>query len=208
VQGAEVERLIAEWRDDHPGVTVTTLRSAPVVGPGAERLPARIILGRPPIRVRGAALLAQVVHVDDLAAALALAATTELPGVYNVAADGWLEPDELRALLPRAVVPAVPEEALERALGGTWALGIGDIPPGVVPYLAHPWVIANDKLKAAGWRPTRSNHDAVAEALFALPPRRGRSGVVAAVVAAVLAALLTLVRVRRGRRQRASSRSD
>ena len=37
-----------------PSVTVTTLRSAPVVGPGAERLPARILLGRPPLRVRGA----------------------------------------------------------------------------------------------------------------------------------------------------------
>ena len=34
VQGAEVERLLAEWRAEHPDVTVTTLRSAPVVGPG------------------------------------------------------------------------------------------------------------------------------------------------------------------------------
>ena len=91
VQGAEVERLLAEWRADHPDVTVTTLRSAPVVGPGAERLPARILLGRPPLRVRGAAMPVQVVHVDDLAAALALAATRDLPGVYNVAADGWLD---------------------------------------------------------------------------------------------------------------------
>jgi nucleoside-diphosphate-sugar epimerase len=204
VQGAEVERLIAEWRDDHPGVTVTTLRSAPVVGPGAERLPARIILGRPPIRVRGAALLAQVVHVDDLAAALALAATTELPGVYNVAADGWLEPDALRVLLPRAVVPAVPGEALERALRRTWVLGVGDIPPGVVPYLVHPWVIANDKLKAAGWEPTRTNEEAISEALFALPPRRGRSGMIAAAVVAAFAGLFALFRRRRGRRRRSA----
>ena len=64
--------------------------SAPVVGPGAERLPARILLGRPPLRVRGASPPVQVVHVDDLVSALALAATTDLPGVYNVAADGFL----------------------------------------------------------------------------------------------------------------------
>ncbi|HEY6317279.1 MAG TPA: NAD-dependent epimerase/dehydratase family protein, partial [Acidimicrobiia bacterium] len=50
VQAAEVERLLADWRDDHPGVVVTTLRSAPVLGLGAERLPARLLLGRPPLR--------------------------------------------------------------------------------------------------------------------------------------------------------------
>src|SRR4249919_2801054 len=43
VQGAEVERLLAEWHRDHPDVVTTTLRAAPVVGPGAERLPARVL---------------------------------------------------------------------------------------------------------------------------------------------------------------------
>ena len=46
--------------------------------------------------------------------ALALAATTDLPGVYNVAADGWLDADDARALIPRPPVPALPDEALER----------------------------------------------------------------------------------------------
>jgi nucleoside-diphosphate-sugar epimerase len=206
VHAAEVERLIGEWREDHPGVVVTTLRSAPVVGPGAERLPARIILGRPPLRVRGAAVPVQVVHVDDLAAALALAATGDLPGVFNVAADGWLEPPAAAALLPRASVPAMPEAVLERALRRTWALGIGDIPPGVVPYLAHPWVVANDKLRAAGWAPTRTNEEAIREALFALPPRRAHTGMVAAAVA--LAGFLALFRLQRARRRRVTRRSQ
>jgi nucleoside-diphosphate-sugar epimerase len=200
VQGAEVERLIAEWRGEHPGVTVTTLRAAPVVGPGAERLPARILLGRPPLRVRGSVMPVQVVHVDDLAAALALVATHDLVGVYNVAADGWLDSATAREMLPRASVPAVPQAILERALRRTWALGVGDVPPGVVPYLVHPWVIANDKLKRAGWEPTRTNEEAITEALFALPPRRARSGAITAAV--VLAALFGAVRIRRRRRMR------
>ena len=199
VQGAEVERLIAGWRDEHPGVTVTTLRSAPVVGPGAERLPARILLGRPPLRVRGAAMPVQVVHVDDLAQALALAATRELIGVFNVAADGWLDADAARALLPRSRVPAVPQEVLERTLRRTWATGMGDIPPGVVPYLVHPWVIANDKLKGEGWAPSRTNEDAIREALYALPPRRAKSGAIAAAV--LFAACFAALRIRRRRRR-------
>ncbi len=200
VQGAEVERLLAEWRTAHPGVTVTTLRSAPVVGPGAERLPARILLGRPPLRVRGAALPVQVVHVDDLVAALALVATSDLPGVFNVAADGWLDAAEARALVPPSSVPALPAEAMERLLTRTWDLGLGDVPPGVVPYLTHPWVIANDKLKAAGWAPTHTNADAIREALASLAPRDPRPAVVAGAGAvAVATGTVVWFRRRRGR---------
>jgi hypothetical protein len=103
-------------------------------------------------------------------------------------------------MLPRAIVPPVPAEVLERVLRGTWALAMGDVPPGVVPYLVHPWVIANDKLKAAGWVPSRTNEEAITEALFALPPRRARSGAIAAAVA--LAALLGVLRIRRRRRSK------
>jgi UDP-glucose 4-epimerase len=200
VQAAEVERLLAEWRQDHADVTITTLRSAPVVGPGAERLPARILLGRPPIRVRGAAPLLQVVHVDDLVSALALVATRDLPGVYNVAADGWLAPEEARELVTSSPVPSLSAEALERVLRRTWELGIGDVPPGVLPYLTHPWVIANDKLRAAGWAPARTNADAVAEARAAFPPR-SRARTTAAAGAVGISALGAAVAVRRIRRR-------
>ncbi len=209
VHAAEVERLIAEWRTDQPSVTVTTLRSAPVLGPGAERLPSRLLLGRPPLRVRGATAPVQAVHVEDLASALALAVATDLPGVYNVAADGWLAPEDVQALLPgswiaRALVPALPAELLERLLARTWATGAGEIPPSVVPYLVHPWVVANDRLKAAGWAPTRTNEEAILEGLDSLPaPSRAALYAAlgsAAALAGVTAGWLLRRRVRRARR--------
>jgi hypothetical protein len=80
---------------------------------------------------------------------------------------------------------------------------MGDIPPGVVPYLVHPWVIANDKLKAEGWTPSRTNEEAIREALFALPPRRAKSGAIAAAV--VFAACFAALRIRRRRRRRRTS---
>jgi nucleoside-diphosphate-sugar epimerase len=203
VQGAEVERLLAEWRVSHPDVTVTTLRSAPVVGPGAERLPARILLGRPPLRVRGASAPVQVVHVDDLAAALALVATRDRPGAYNVAADGWLDDAEARQLIGRPAVPALPAEVLERWLRRTWDLGIGDVPAGVVPYLVHPWVIANDRLRAEGWAPAHTNADAIAEAVASLAPRDRRPAIAAGAGGLLLVAGTAMV-VRRRRKQRAT----
>jgi nucleoside-diphosphate-sugar epimerase len=141
----------------------------------------------------------QVVHVDDLASALALVATRDLPGVFNAAADGWLDAAEARALIPRSNVPALPAEALERLLGRAWDLGLGDIPAGVVPYLTHPWVIANDKLKAEGWTPAHSNADAIREAVATFPARDARPAIAAGAGAVVLATGAVVV-VRRRRR--------
>jgi nucleoside-diphosphate-sugar epimerase len=201
VQGAEVERLLAEWHRDHPDVVTTTLRAAPVVGPGAERLPARVLLGRPPLRVRGAAAPVQVVHVDDLVSALALAATTDMPGVYNVAADGWVAAEDVRALVGRTNVPAVPEEALVKALARAWALGVGDVPPGIVPYLVHPWVIANDRLRAAGWEPRHTNEQAIREGVATLGATRAGPDPRVVAGVAVGAAVVTVAAYRIKRRR-------
>ncbi|MBA2326916.1 MAG: NAD-dependent epimerase/dehydratase family protein [Actinobacteria bacterium] len=203
VQAAEVERLLAEWGDEHPAVTVTTLRAAPVLGAGAERLPSRLLLGRPPLRVRGATPPVQAVHVDDLVSALALAVSKDVPGVYNVAAEGWLSQDELRALLPRSFVPPLPAELLERILARLWSTGLGDVPPTVVPYLVHPWVIANDRLEAKGWRPQRSNEEAILEGVDSLPaPTSPTSRYVVLGAVAVVFGTLAGVLLRRRHRRR------
>jgi nucleoside-diphosphate-sugar epimerase len=94
----------------------------------------------------------QYLHGDDLADAVALACTAELDGVFNVAPDGWMSEDEAKALsagpgrvrLPRIVRPALRP----------------DVPRDVLPYLQHPWVVANDRLRAEGWRPRYSSEEA------------------------------------------------
>ena len=149
--------------------------------------------------MRGAAPPVQVVHVDDLVAALALAATTDLPGVYNVAADGWLEADEARSILPRPAAPALPAEVLERWLRRTWDLGLGDVPAGIVPYLVHPWVVSNARLRAEGWAPRHDNAGALQEAVEALPPRDALPLVVAGGSLVLLGGAAVALRRRRHR---------
>jgi len=205
VQGAEIERLLAEWREDHPGVVVTTLRTAPVLGPGAERLPSRLLLGRPALGLRGAAPLVQATHVDDLVAALALVVLEDHPGTFNVASDGWLEPGVIRTLLPKSRAPDLPPGLVERALAWSWSTGLGDIPPGVLPYLQHPWVVANDRLKAIGWRPQHTNEEAVRAGLasFGSSSRRGTvTGVLLAGALGMVAGAWFLRRRRGARRAR------
>jgi nucleoside-diphosphate-sugar epimerase len=158
---AECERLLVEWASAHDDRVATRLRIAPVLGTGAQSLLAAIATGRFPVRVRGAATPVQVVHVDDAVSALELATVDDLDGAFNVAADGWLTADEATALLPGRRMPAIPSEVATRVLATTWSTGIGDAPPTVVPYLAHPWVVGNDRLKSAGWKPKHSNDEAI-----------------------------------------------
>jgi nucleoside-diphosphate-sugar epimerase len=158
---AECERLLAEWASAGPGRTATRLRIAPIVGVGARSLFTAVATGRAPVRVRGASPPVQVVHVDDAAAALELSTSVDLDGAYNVAADGWLAYEDAGALLPRGRMPALPAQLATRVLAVSWATGLGDAPPALLPYLIHPWVVANDRLKLAGWKPRHSNDEAL-----------------------------------------------
>ena len=103
---------------------------------------------------------AQFLHAEDFASAVELLVAGRHAGVYNVAPDGWLRVAEVNALrgipetpvrVPGAVITAV-SDARRRLGAGTH--------PGLTPYLQHSWVVANDKLKALGWRPEFSNEEA------------------------------------------------
>jgi len=70
------------------------------------------------------------------------------------------------SLLPAGGPARLP---LPRWLGGPLravaeATGIRPPWPGVEPYTRHPWVVANDRLRAAGWEPTMSNEEAFVDA--------------------------------------------
>jgi nucleoside-diphosphate-sugar epimerase len=206
VHAAEVERLLAEWQHDHPTVTITTLRAAPILGAGAHHLWAQLLTSPTRVRVRGGAPPFQVVHVDDVVRALALVVREDHPGVLNVAADGWLSAEDLNALAPRALVPALPADVLRRVLRRLWTTGMGDVPPTVVPYLVFPWVVASDRLQALGWAPGHSNEETILETVDARPPSRLPSvrtiAIGAGVAAAGIAAGLTLELLRRRRKKR------
>lgn len=160
VRAAERERLAAEWATDHPGSSVALLRPAVPVAEGetgwlADALRAAALVRAasdddPPV---------QFVHLDDLASAVALAATAPLDGVFNVAPDGWINGEQLRALatLPRLRLP----DRLARAVAKVGRrFGSRAAHPGLLPYTAHSWVVANDRLRAAGWAPAWSAEEA------------------------------------------------
>jgi nucleoside-diphosphate-sugar epimerase len=204
---AEIERLVAEWRDDHPGATVTLLRPAPVVARGQWSWLLRALRAGSVVPAGEDEPPAQFLLLDDLASAVDLARRERLDGPYNVAPDGWVAGDEIRALLGRPPRLRLPERPARRFAAWRWRWGFAAPPPELVPYTLHPWVLANDRLEAAGWTPSATSEEALVEAHDAgawatLSPRRRQElalGGAAAVLAAGAAAVVAGVRRARKR---------
>jgi len=205
---AEAERLVAEWGEDHPDVAVSVLRPAIVMGGDGRSWMSRVVGGIGTPKSADAARPLQFVHADDVAAAVALAVTDDLRGVYNVAPDGWVADETARALaggVSRFSLPGWLARPLSR-LG--WILSRRGTPAGADPWVTHPWVVANDRLRQAGWEPSHTNEEAfvVAEPESAVATAVGRhrqeiplvvaGGVIAGAVGGAIA---LIVRARRRR---------
>jgi nucleoside-diphosphate-sugar epimerase len=206
---AEIERLAAEWRDDHPGTTATLLRPVPAM---ARHQPSWLVRA---LRL-GSAMPAgeeeapaQFLHLDDLARAVDQARRQQLDGPYNVAPDGWVPGEQIRALAGGGPRLRLPERAARRFAAWRWRWGFAAPPPALVPYTLHSWVVSNDRLKAAGWVPETSNEEALVEAHEAgwwatLSPRRRQElalGAAATVLAAGVAGAVGVVRRAKRRSQ-------
>jgi len=202
------EQLVDEWRRAEPGRTATVLRPAiSMAADGTSGLAAALAAGMGQ-RVGEDDPPAQFLHLDDLAGAVVLAAAQRLDGVYNVAPDGWIAGERVRALAGAVPRVKLPDRVNEVVSSLRWRFQRGPIPPGLHSYTRWPWLVANDRLKAAGWQPTVTNEQAYVEGTEAkwwtlVSPKRRQEIALGGLVVAVLAGLVTtVVMVRRARRRR------
>jgi UDP-glucose 4-epimerase len=136
----EIEAFCNGFRGQAPGMTVTTLRFASIVGPTADT-PMTRFLGTPATpRLLGFDPMMQVIHEDDVIGALAHAVIHDAPGVYNVAA---VEPMPLSRLTALADKVAMPIFHLAVYWGNPLLSGVG------VP-IKQLWPIEPDYLRF-GW---------------------------------------------------------
>ncbi len=162
-QLASVEEVVEEWRLGRPGRTVAVLRPVVTMAADGTSNVARALAAGLGQRFAEDDPGAQFVHLDDVASAVVLAVERRLDGVYNVAPDGWIPGERVRALAGETPRVPLPERVREVVSALRWRFQRGPIPPGLVPYTRESWVIANDKLRAEGWRPTITNEQAYVE---------------------------------------------
>ena len=208
-----MEHEVGVWLADNPDAAAVILRPCVVLGhPDARAWLAKST--RPPLAARLSHEIApqQYVHIDDLAAALRIAVEAlferRIQGVLNVAADGWLTPEDAQELFGPATRFPTDGPIGQRFLRLVRNLVDGGRPDGIDPYLTHSWVVSNDRMRSLGWAPRSSNAEALVASQRPLPGSqfvaRHRQEVTLAVVAVGLTASFASVAwfVRRWLRRR------
>jgi len=204
----EIERLARQAPRSHPGLQVTVLRPATVVGPGVDSVLTRHFEAPRLLVVRDSHPRWQFCHVDDLLTALEMAAVEQVTGVANVGCDGWMEQEDVELVsgLRRIELPAAlafgTAERLHR-------LGVIPAPASDLQYVVHPWVVSSNRLRAAGWKPTYDNPTVLGLLLeqvsghHALAARRvgKRDATIGAGAAVAVVGTAALVRIARKKRR-------
>jgi UDP-glucose 4-epimerase len=158
----EVEYVVKEFLEEFTDVSMTILRPAIVFGPNVNNAWAHMLELPVLFTIQSHAARLQFVHEDDVARALHKVAIEDCPGVFNLAAPGALEVDEMLALLGRRSVE-LSEPVAFSIMDRMWSMGLAEAPAGMLHYVMYPWVISTEKLAEAGFEATRSNRETFAE---------------------------------------------
>lgn len=203
----EVEHLLSVARAVHPGLVVTVVRPAALVGPHVDTVITRHFAAPRLLAVRGGSPTWQFCHVDDLGSAVAVAAARRLAGPLTVGCEGWLSQAEVEHIsgMRRLELPESTALAAARRLH---RIGVLPSPPGDLALTLHPWAVSSARLRAEGWRPAYDNAtclgvllDGVRGSLAVAGRRVDRREVALGAASAAVAMVGTAAIVRR-RRQR------
>ena len=204
----EIEQLARRSPRTNPGMAVTVVRPAALVGEAVDTLVTRHFEAPRLLTVKGCAPRWQFCHLDDLTSAVEFAVGGGIDGQFAVGCDGWLEQDAVEQLsgLKSIELPA-------RLTFGTaqrlHRLGVTPAQAMDLRYVVYPWVTDCAALRAAGWRPRYGNAEVLQMLLEA---RKGRHAVAGRRIArkeatitaasATVAVIGTAAIVRRARRHR------
>ena len=163
VERAELERLCGTWARSR-GATCALVRPCIAVGPENEKWLARSPWATAGLQISGDVPPVQFVHFDDLTTALIAVCRSRVDGPVNVAPDGWLSVEEVRALKgPTARVRIYKPFAYVLARIGKY-FGVAPGDPDALLAASGPWIVANDRIRSLGWEPQHSNEEAYVDA--------------------------------------------
>lgn len=167
----EVEGYVRDFARDNPHVDLSLLRFCNVMGPDLST-PLIEALQLPLVpKVAGYDPRFQLVHEDDVVAALLFAVDNEVPGIYNVAGDGQVPWSEIMAIVGKRGIP-MPPFGIGMATEPLRRLGLVNLAPELVELLKFGRGIDNRAFKEAGFRYQYTSAGAVEAFVQAMRLRR------------------------------------
>ncbi len=145
----EAEALFVLFAAARPGTLVQLARPCVVGGPHVANFIFRAMDRPLNVRVLGHDPGVQLVHEDDVAAALVAIVESRKPGAFNVAGDGMMPMSACYRRLGARVLP-LPMGVVRGLVGLAWRRGwrwLAEAPPEFVPFLAYPWPLSNRRIK-------------------------------------------------------------
>jgi UDP-glucose 4-epimerase len=147
----EAEAAVDDFAEKSDNVAVTVLRCANVLGPDVDTGFTRMFSLPLVPMVLGFDPRLQFVHEDDIVHALEHAAFHQMPGTYNVAADGVLALSEAIGLLGKLPAPVLPPWGTGLIAAPLRRLGFR-IPDEMINLLRFGRGLDNRLLKSTGFR--------------------------------------------------------
>jgi UDP-glucose 4-epimerase len=177
---AEVERLLDRFETEHPDVRTVRLRPALTfkrdAATGIRRLfvgpllPNRLVRrGVPPVLPYPRGLRTQAVHSLDVGQAYRLAATRQVTGAFNIAADPVLDEAAIANILGARRALRLAPALVRRAAWASWKLRLQPTSPGWLDMgMLSPIMDTERARTELGWKPLFTAEETLRELLDGL----------------------------------------
>ncbi|HOF62922.1 MAG TPA: NAD(P)H-binding protein [Dermatophilaceae bacterium] len=170
-----VEEVVAQARLVHPGLTITVIRPAALVGPAVDTIVTRHFEAPRLLTVKGANPAWQFCHVADLGSAVLAVIRHGLGPVVTAGSEGYLTQEQVEARTGMRRV----ELSASAALGTAQRLhrfGVLPAPASELALAIHPWAIDSASLLSVGWQPAYDDETCLGVLLESIRGRRALAG--------------------------------
>jgi UDP-glucose 4-epimerase len=166
----QVEEMLATYRESHPHLEQTILRLCTVLGKTTDNLITALFRRKSLPGVKGFDSPFVFIWDEDAAACFRHAIFSDHTGIFNVAGDGALLPNELAAIMGKPYRP-LPPGLLRAFLRILKTFGLSSYGPEQVLFLQYRPVLDNRKMKKVlGFLPEKTSQQAF-EAFWTSPSR-------------------------------------
>lgn len=161
----EIEAFCNGFRGQNHDLTLTVLRFPGIIGPRVDSRLTRWLASPVTPALLGFDPMMQVIHEDDVVEALVHAALHDVPGVFNIAAEGALPLSKLRRLAGKHAPPIFHLAAYwGNPLLGAMRFPVNRLWPLPLDYMRYPWVADLTRMRHSfGFIPRYTAQEALRE---------------------------------------------